>query len=190
MNARNMLTAAVVVVTSLVSSLGMADVGQDTTIKRTTITTATPTPVEVDAALFPQEIIKLKDECAQMEKIGLRCQGVIPKSSLDTVHVTFSVGSALLTGDAKSFLRTVGASLKRKEGIWQSLTVEGHTDITGGIDANSRLSKARAEAVKKFLADEFGLTNINTIGRADEQLRDINNPTSAVNRRVEFIPNW
>ncbi|MCF8151397.1 MAG: OmpA family protein [Sulfuritalea sp.] len=154
------------------------------------INSPNPSAAEVDEALFPKGIAELKTECAQMEKIGLRCQSVIPKSALDTVQVTFAVGSAALTEEAKGFLRSIGASLQRKAGVWQSVAIEGHTDSSGSDATNRRLSKARADSVKGFLVAEFGLSNIETVGRADERLRDTENPTSAQNRRVEFIPNW
>ncbi|MCX7165485.1 MAG: OmpA family protein [Rhodocyclales bacterium] len=149
-----------------------------------------PSVEEVDAALFPKGIVDLKAECAQMEKAGLRCQSVIPKSSLATIQVTFARGSAMLNDDAKVFLRSVGAALQLKAGVWKSLAIEGHTDSTGSDAANRRLSKNRADSVKDFLQTEFGLSNIETAGRASEMLRDTNDPTSGLNRRVEFVPNW
>jgi outer membrane protein OmpA-like peptidoglycan-associated protein len=120
----------------------------------------------------------------------LRCQSVIPKSSLDTIQITFARGSALLTEEGKGFLRSVGAALQRKAGVWKSLVVEGHTDSTGSDSANRRLSQQRADSVKSFLQAEFGLSNIETAGRSSDRLRDTDNPSSGLNRRVEFVPNW
>lgn len=159
---------------------------------RQTVSVNSPKPSvdEVEGALFPKEISALKDECAQMEKIGLRCQSVIPKSSLDTIQITFARGSALLTEEGKEFLRSVGTALKRKAGVWKSMAIEGHTDATGSDAANRRLSKSRADSVKSFLQAEFGLSNIETVGHASEMLRDAENPSSGLNRRVEFVPNW
>ena len=159
---------------------------------RQTVSINTPNPKvdEVENALFPKEIVALKEECTQMEKIGLRCQGVIPKSSLDTIQITFARGSAILTEEGKGFLRSVGAALQRKSGVWQSLVVEGHTDATGSESTNRRLSKARADSVASFLQAEFGLTNIEAVGRSSDKLRDTDNPSAGLNRRVEFVPNW
>jgi len=154
------------------------------------INSTNPKVEEVDAALFPKAIGELKTECAQMEKIGLRCQSVIPKSSLDTIQITFARGSAMLTEEGKAFLRSVGTALQRKAGVWKSLAIEGHTDATGSEAANRRLSKSRADSVKSFLQAEFGLSNIETMGRSSDNLRDSDNPTASLNRRVEFIPNW
>jgi OOP family OmpA-OmpF porin len=125
-----------------------------------------------------------------MEKIGLRCQSVIPKSSLDTIQITFARGSAILTEEGKGFLRSVGTALQRKAGVWKSLAIEGHTDATGSDAVNRRLSQNRADSVKSFLQAEFGLSNIETMGRSSEKLRDTDNPSGGLNRRVEFVPNW
>lgn len=159
---------------------------------RQTISINSPNPKveDVENALFPKEVVALKDECAQMEKIGLRCQSVIPKSSLDTIQVTFARGSAVLTDEGKGFLRSVGAALQRKAGVWKSLIIEGHTDATGSDGANRRLSQQRADSVKSFLQAEFALNNIETTGRSSDKLRDTDNPSSGLNRRVEFVPNW
>ena len=159
---------------------------------RQTISINSPNPTvdEIDAALFPKGIGELKAECAQMEAIGLRCQSVISKSSMDTIQVTFARGSAMLTEEGKGFLRSLGAALKRKPGVWKSVAIEGHTDATGSEATNRRLSKSRADSVKSFLQTEFGLTKIETVGRASDKLRDPDNPASAMNRRVEFVPEW
>jgi outer membrane protein OmpA-like peptidoglycan-associated protein len=159
---------------------------------RQTVSINSPNPKvdEVEGALFPKEISALKDECAQMEKIGLRCQSVIPKSSLDTIQITFARGSAILTEEGKGFLRSVGTALQRKAGVWKSLAIEGHTDATGSDAVNRRLSQNRADSVKSFLQAEFGLSNIETMGRSSEKLRDTDNPSGGLNRRVEFVPNW
>jgi len=181
-----------VIVTALLatSMCGVAFAADDEMRQTVSINSPNPKVEDVEGALFPKEIVALKDECAQMEKIGLRCQSVIPKSSLDTIQITFARGSAMLTEEGKGFLRSVGAALQRKAGVWKSLAIEGHTDGTGSEAVNRKLSKSRAESVKSFLQAEFGLSNLETAGRSSDKLRDSENPAAAMNRRVEFVPNW
>lgn len=150
----------------------------------------TPTVKEVEEALFPSSVQALKKECAQMEKAGMRCQSVIPKSSLQSVLVTFERGSSVLTDNAKEFLKIVGSALQSRSTAWSALQIEGHSDVTGSREVNERLSKERADAAKAYLEANFGLKNIATIGRASDDLKDPSNPASAVNRRVEFVPEW
>lgn len=158
--------------------------------KTVSINEKVPTADQVAEALFPKDIQALKAECAAVEKAGMRCQSRIPKSSMDSVLVTFPRGSAALTGEAKEFLDAVGKALQQRESTWTSLRIEGHTDITGSPAVNEKLSKERADIVKSYLTRNFGLKNIETVGRSNEQLKDTADPTSAVNRRIEFIPEW
>ncbi len=186
-----MVKRVIVAVLLTVSSLCSVAFAADEEARQTvSINSPNPKVEEVDAALFPKGIAELKTECAQMEKIGLRCQSVIPKSSLDTIQISFARGSAMLTEEGKAFLRSVGTALKLKSGVWKSLAIEGHTDATGSEAVNRRLSKSRADSVKSFLQAEFGLSNIETMGRSSDNLRDSDDPTSGLNRRVEFVPNW
>lgn len=181
----------VIVTVLLASSLGgVASAADDEMRQTVSINSPNPKVEDVEGALFPKEIVALKDECAQMEKIGLRCQSVIPKSSLDTIQITFARGSAMLTEEGKGFLRSVGAALQRKAGVWKSLAIEGHTDATGSEALNRKLSKSRADSVKSFLQAEFGLSNLETAGLSSDKLRDTSDPSGAMNRRVEFVPNW
>ena len=185
-----MIKTLLVAALSIFSLCGSALAAEDDARQTVSINNPNPKVDEIEGALFPKEIVALKDECAQMEKIGLRCQGVIPKSSLDTIQVTFARGSAILTEEGKGFLRSVGAALQRKSGVWKSLVIEGHTDATGSEATNRRLSQSRADSVKSFLQAEFGLNNIETAGRSSDKLRDVDNPAGGLNRRVEFVPNW
>ncbi len=158
--------------------------------KTVSINDRVPTPEQVAEALFPKQIQDLKAECAQAEKAGMRCQSRIPKSSLDSVLITFPRGSAVLTGEGKEFLNAVGKALQSRESTWISMRIEGHTDITGSRALNERLSQERADVVKDYLVRNFALKNIETVGRASDQLKDSADPGSAVNRRIEFVPEW
>lgn len=149
-----------------------------------------PTVAQVEAALFPENMEAQKKECAQLEKVGVRCQSTLPKSSLESAQVTFGRGSAKLTPDGKEFLDIVGKALQKRTDTWSSLVIEGHTDVTGSVDTNRKLSLARAEAAKNYLEIVYGLRNIEAVGRGSDQLRDEANPTAEINRRIEFIPNW
>ncbi len=162
----------------------------DTERKTVSINDKVPTPEQVAEALFPKEVQALKAECAAAEKAGMRCQSRIPKSSLDSVLVTFPRGSAALTSEAKEFLDAVGKALQARESLWTSLRIEGHTDITGTPALNERLSKERADVVKSYLVKNYSLKHVETVGRASAEPKDLADPTSPANRRIEFVPEW
>ncbi|HGG60447.1 MAG TPA: OmpA family protein, partial [Gammaproteobacteria bacterium] len=66
--------------------------------------------------------------------------------------VNFLIGSAKLTGEAKSILNTVAHNLNDFPGI--RVTIIGHTDNVGDAARNKRLSEARALAVAEYLASQ------------------------------------
>lgn len=187
-----MKTRKILAMTVLVGALftGTQGIAAEAERKTVSINDRVPTPQQVADALFPKEIQALKAECAQAEKAGMRCQSRIPKSSLDSVLVIFPRGSAGLTGEAKEFLNAVGQALQSRESMWTSIRIEGHTDVTGTRATNERLSKERADVVKEYLVAKFNLKNIETVGRASDQLKDSADPGSGLNRRIEFIPEW
>ena len=163
--------------------------GQD--VRTTTsINDKSPSVEQVETALFPEQLAAQKKECAQLEKAGMRCQSVLPKSSLDSIQVTFASGSAKLTDEGKEFLDIVGKALQKRSDTWESLVIEGHTDAVGSVETNRKLSLARAEAAKQYLKNNYGLKHISIQGRGSASLRDEANPTAEINRRIEFIPNW
>ena len=65
--------------------------------------------------------------------------------------VEFAFDSADLTGGAMRDLDEVAAALGRPALQSVRLTLEGHTDATGGAEYNLRLSQRRAESVVSYL---------------------------------------
>ena len=64
--------------------------------------------------------------------------------------VTFETGRATLRADSYTVLDMVAASLLANPEV--SVEVGGHTDNTGAATTNTRLSQARADAVRSYLA--------------------------------------
>jgi OmpA-OmpF porin, OOP family len=71
------------------------------------------------------------------------------------------------------------------------VVIEGHTDNVGNRDANVRLSKARAEAVRNYLISK-GITRnrLTTVGLGPDQPVASNDTPEgrARNRRVQLRP--
>ena len=70
--------------------------------------------------------------------------------------VLIAFDSARLRPAAKRTLKVIADELEADAG-GETIRVEGHTDSRGGDDYNLDLSRRRAEAVRRFLADEGGL---------------------------------
>jgi outer membrane protein OmpA-like peptidoglycan-associated protein len=65
----------------------------------------------------------------------------------------------------------------------------GHTDAKGSDTYNQGLSERRAEAVKQFLAEKYGIdaNNLVTVGYGKSQLKNPDGPFASENRRVQVI---
>lgn len=70
------------------------------------------------------------------------------------------------------------------------LRISGHTDSAGKEEANLKLSQDRANAIKRYLIDEFTIkdTRIEAIGYGSSKpiVEELTNKDRQLNRRVEF----
>lgn len=102
--------------------------------------------------------------------------------------VLFDSGKSTLQPLSFPVLDEIGEIMKSNPS--KHLTITGHTDSDGAEAANQILSEQRAESVKKYLTDKFGLSgsNITTIGKGESQPVASGNSADAKakNRRVEF----
>jgi outer membrane protein OmpA-like peptidoglycan-associated protein len=110
------------------------------------------------------------------------------KPSID-LEVTFDYDSAEIAAKAMPTLVALGTALRSPDLKGQSFLVGGHTDAKGGDAYNLGLSERRAEAVRRFLVDKFGLPadHLIGIGFGKEQLKNKNQPFADENRRVQVV---
>ena len=102
--------------------------------------------------------------------------------------VTFESGSATLTMSAKTTLDRVVQTLKNYPEM--ELEINGYTDITGPKSLNMKLSKERAESVKKYMVRKGIEANrlvTNGYGPANPIASNKTKTGRAKNRRIEFI---
>lgn len=106
-----------------------------------------------------------------------------------SLQILFDYDSADLNKDAKVQLDPIGHALASGELKGLKFKIEGHTDVIGSDDYNTQLSRRRADAVKQFLVDQYGISMsaLETEGKGKEGLADSFNPTSEVNRRVRIV---
>ena len=111
-----------------------------------------------------------------------------PQSFSIAMRIQFEYDSYRLTSDARSTLDGVALVLNDDLMQGKQILVEGHADATGSDAYNFDLSALRAQAVKDYLVDVHGIDRerLQALGRGETELYDAANPTSGVNRRVEF----
>ena len=101
--------------------------------------------------------------------------------------IQFKTGSAVLTASSKTILDKVVRTLQDNPEI--EVEVRGYTDNTGNYDNNVKLSKQRAEAVKKYLVDNnIESSRIKTAGFGPDNPIAPNDTKEGrrKNRRIEF----
>ncbi len=105
--------------------------------------------------------------------------------------VPFSSGSVELSAEAKRQLNEVGEALKSKDLAQRNWLIIGHADNIGVESRNNRLSKNRAEQVKRYLVERHGMDTkrMRVLAFGAGQPRSANDtPLGRTdNRRVEIV---
>jgi len=102
--------------------------------------------------------------------------------------ITFKLGSAELTPQARANARAFAAALNSPALAGYRFAIEGHADASGSPALNQALSENRAQAVRAFLvAEGVAAERLEAKGYGAARLADPRHPESAVNRRVEGL---
>ncbi|MEM8510016.1 MAG: OmpA family protein [Bacteroidota bacterium] len=114
---------------------------------------------------------------------------LIAEGKISTNGILFDSGSDNIKPESMGIIRQIYQVLQQDASI--SLKIVGHTDSDGSDEANLKLSKERAEAVKKALVDVYNADagRLTTEGKGElEPVAENSSPEGkAQNRRVEFI---
>jgi outer membrane protein OmpA-like peptidoglycan-associated protein len=110
----------------------------------------------------------------------------LPPEEQVNINISFDFDSAALREDQKPKLTSLCGAMKAV--AEDSFRIIGHTDASGTDEYNKRLSKLRAEEVKRFLVTDCGIApeRLEALGVGEEMLFDPENPRGDANRRVEF----
>ena len=144
---------------------------------------AAPSAEQVATFLFPEaECESTKYQCLAVRPSGERSIGM---------DIRFPTGSAELTPEARAQLENLGKVLASRNGKLApgEIIIEGHTDARGSAELNRKLSQQRAQSVVKHLVSVHGVdaAALKPIGRGKDELKDVSNPESQANRRVELV---
>ena len=85
-----------------------------------------------------------------------------PKVVTETKAVYFEFGKSGLTKEGKKALDTVAADIKAKGSAVTAVRVAGFADRIGSATANEKLSKKRADTVRKYLVSK-GIVNAQVV---------------------------
>jgi len=105
------------------------------------------------------------------------------------VQIFFAFDSAEILPEARPSLDELGKALSDAKLGNASFLIAGHTDAKGSDSYNLALSQRRAESVKAFLVETYGVdgARLAVIGFGEEQLKDPDDPFADENRRVQIV---
>lgn len=103
--------------------------------------------------------------------------------------IFFNFDSDDILPESMVVLKEVAKALISDDLRGKLFEIAGHTDRKGNPDYNVDLSLRRAEAVKKVLVTNYGISpeTLTTIGFGFEKLANKDDPYAAENRRVQFV---
>ncbi|MBR0845957.1 OmpA family protein [Bradyrhizobium liaoningense] len=109
-----------------------------------------------------------------------------PKIDLE---IQFDYNSADIAKTSVASVQALGKALSDPALKGSTFVVAGHTDAIGGEEYNQGLSERRADTIKKFLVQNYGLngTDLVTVGYGKTKLKDAANGADPVNRRVQVV---
>jgi outer membrane protein OmpA-like peptidoglycan-associated protein len=130
--------------------------------------------------------IKTKTEVKVVEKPVYQAVMVF-----QTDAINFEYNSAVLMPESKAFLDDLGKLLSTRVNWWETLQIAGHTDQTGALDYNMKLSQDRADSVRNAILAAGGIGPERIEARGYGPTVPLVEATDAIslakNRRVELM---
>jgi outer membrane protein OmpA-like peptidoglycan-associated protein len=110
------------------------------------------------------------------------------KPNID-LEITFDYNSADISKKAKPAVEALGKALSNDDLKGSTFVVAGHTDGVGSDGYNQDLSERRAEAIKRYLTEKYGLAaaDLVTVGYGKSKPKQAANPMDPANRRVQVV---
>ncbi len=104
-------------------------------------------------------------------------------------EVQFDYNSAKVRKASLPMVEELGKALSDPALKDSTFVIAGYTDAIGSEPFNQDLSERRADAIKRYLTDKFGIAGADlvTVGYGKTKLTDPSAPTSPVNRRVQVV---
>jgi outer membrane protein OmpA-like peptidoglycan-associated protein len=109
-----------------------------------------------------------------------------PKIDLE---IQFDYNSADISKNSVNAVQELGKALSDASLKGSTFVVAGHTDAIGGEAYNQDLSERRADTIKKYLTEKYGIagSDLVTVGYGKTRPKDANAPMDPANRRVQVV---
>lgn len=107
-----------------------------------------------------------------------------------TLHINFDFDKAEIKPEFKSDLDNAARFIQKNKEV-PFILIAGHTDHTGTMEYNQELSEARANAVRQYLIDNYGISAERLGAKGYGKTKPVSDNTTKEgryqNRRVEII---
>jgi len=110
------------------------------------------------------------------------------KPNID-LEITFDYNSANISAKSLASVQALGRALTSPDLKGSTFVVAGHTDAIGGEAYNQDLSERRADSIKRYLTEKYGIngTDLVTVGYGKTKPKDPGAPMDPINRRVQVV---
>jgi outer membrane protein OmpA-like peptidoglycan-associated protein len=105
------------------------------------------------------------------------------------LEIQFDFNSADISRSSTQAVQELGKALSNPSLKGSTFVVAGHTDAVGGEAYNQELSERRADTIKRYLVERYGITgsNLVTVGYGESKPKDPSAPLDPANRRVQVV---
>jgi outer membrane protein OmpA-like peptidoglycan-associated protein len=109
-----------------------------------------------------------------------------PKIDLE---IQFDYNSADISSSSMPSVQALGKALSDAKLRGSTFVFAGHTDAIGGDAYNQDLSERRADSIKRYLTEKYGIngTDLVTVGYGKTRPKDPSAPMDPINRRVQVV---
>lgn len=109
-----------------------------------------------------------------------------PKIDLE---IQFDYNSAEISKTSMSSVQELGKALSDASLKGSTFVVAGHTDAIGSEPYNQDLSERRADTIKRYLTEKYGIngSDLVTVGYGETKPKDPGAPMDPLNRRVQVV---
>jgi outer membrane protein OmpA-like peptidoglycan-associated protein len=149
---------------------------------------------QVDTAAQAKEttfINSLRNRPTRSLSLGEReevAQLAATKPKID-LEIHFDYNSADISRNSVQAVQELGKALSDPTLKGSTFVVAGHTDAIGSEEYNQGLSERRADTIKRYLTEKFGIngSDLVTVGYGKTKPKDANAPMDPTNRRVQVV---
>ena len=189
---------------ALSMTAGLAFAGENTVSADQILSALKPKPLTRGLSVGPQQQIDPAAAAAESKLVqkvrgrSTRSLSISEREEIAAVvkdkpkidlEINFDYNSADVSAKSLPSVEALGRALTNSDLKGSTFVVAGHTDAAGGEAYNQDLSERRADSIKRYLVDKYGIngSDLVTVGYGKSQLKDPNQPMSESNRRVQVV---